>query len=64
MEQIDFIENIKIFKLEPDDIIVLKTDQTLSMKMIKKLKERTEKVITVKVLILDNGLDIEILRKA
>ena len=62
-EKIDFIKSMKVLKLEPGDIIVLKSDQVLSMEMIKLLKDHVGKITETKVLILEPGLDIGVLRK-
>lgn len=62
MEGIDFIESMKVLKLEPSDIIVLKTAETLSMEMINILKRQVEKVTKSKILILQGDMDIGVLR--
>ena len=63
-EKIDFIESMKVLKLEPGDIIVLKSDQVLGMEMIKIFKEQIGKVTKNKILILEGGSDIGVLRDA
>lgn len=65
MKEIDFIESVKVLRLKPDDIIVLKiSDQLLTPEYVDSTIKRVQPFFSNhKFLILDKGKDIEILRE-
>lgn len=64
MNKVDFIKEMKVLKFEPGDIVVLKTDQIIgdnSEAFIKEIKSAIPEGL--KVLLLEGGMDIGILRR-
>ncbi len=69
-EKIEFVEYAKILTVKDGDIIVLKTDQILTVDTIEYLKNSLSSSvkelgenIKVKIIILEQGMDIGVLRK-
>ena len=62
-DKIDFIESMKILKCEPGDIVVLKIDMALTEDVYSRLKKHIKGIVKTEVLILQQGMDIGILRK-
>jgi len=69
MEKVDFIESFGKLEVKEGDIIILKSPESLSPRVFSGLKDQL-KMLTdklnlknVQVAILDNGMDIGILRK-
>ncbi len=68
MTEIEFIQNISILELKPDDIVILKHPGILSQNAHNQLKDSLHKIfddlgILNKVIIFDENMDIGILRK-
>jgi hypothetical protein len=67
MDEIDFVEHLKVLSLVPNDIIVIKTDRVLSEVQYANVKRYIGQIINradVKIMILEDGLDIGVLRSA
>jgi len=68
MNEFDFIENLKVLEIKEDDALVVKIGQRISLEKSERLKRTIldnlpERVKgKVKVFILEEGMDIEILR--
>ena len=65
MDEIDFVEHLKVLSLAPKDIIVIKTDRRLSEVQYTNVKRYIEQIVNrgdVKIMILEDGLDIGVLR--
>jgi hypothetical protein len=65
MDEIDFVEHLKVLSLVPNDIIVIKTDRVLSEVQYANVKRYIGQIINradVKIMILEDGMDIGIFR--
>jgi len=68
-EKIEFIKSMQVLELKKNDILVFKTDERLSVETHKHFKEAIEEYLPdnikgkVKVLILDSGMDIGVIRR-
>lgn len=64
----DVIEKVKVLELKDGDIVILKVQQQVSEKQLKMIKDLVkqyfEPLVHNKVLVLEEGMDIEVLRKA
>ncbi len=68
MDKIDFIESMKVLEYKPSDIIVMKCSQKLSFDNRLWILESVQKVLDpinkrIKVMILEDGMDIGVLRE-
>lgn len=66
MKEIEFIDSMKVLKIEPGDILVLKTDKYISGDNAKAISDYFKDIFKKfdnKVLLLSDGMDIGILRK-
>lgn len=59
------IESIKVARLEPGDVLVFKCQQAVSMQAATRVLEHARQLLPdgVTVMLLDRGVDIEVLRK-
>lgn len=59
------IESIKVARLEPGDVLVFKCQQAVSMQVAARVLEHARQFLPdgVTAMLLDRGLDIEVLRK-
>lgn len=59
------VRAVRILTLKPDDIVVLRTSQHLSLHVLERLREHLRRAYTDnKVMILDGGLEIDVVRPA
>lgn len=58
------IESIKVARLEPGDVLVLKCSQVLSHLVCQRICDQVTKIVPygAKVMVLDGGMDAEVLR--
>jgi len=69
MNEIKFIESIKILEVKENDTIIIKSKIKLSMNHVELIKKCVIENLSpnlrgkIKVLVLDQGLDIEVIRK-
>jgi hypothetical protein len=63
--KVDFIQAMQVLRLEKDDIVVMKSPDTLSEAVVRNIIETVKKVLGtgVKVMILEQGMDIGVLHK-
>jgi hypothetical protein len=65
MDRADFIEAMQVLTLEPGDTLVIKTKLVLQRSHHEAVQQYIKELVgDVPVLILDNGMDIGILRRA
>ncbi len=61
-DKIDYIESMKILRCKPGDIVVLKTNRILDAEIANHIENIIQKVVNNKCLILEDGMDIGVLR--
>jgi hypothetical protein len=61
----DVIDSVKVLSLSPSDYLVVKSNKRLWNEQVIQLKESLQRMFPEqKIMILDGGLDIEVVRKA
>jgi hypothetical protein len=64
MNKVEFLENMQILRLKPNDIIVLKFKDHLSQNVFEQVNEFVKSIgINNKFMVLDRGSEIGILRQ-
>lgn len=58
------IESLKVLQLQPNDVLVLTCETLMSDSEKKNVSTRLAKLFPNKILILDSGVDIAVIRKA
>jgi Mg2+/citrate symporter len=61
-EELSMIEAMSVLEVRPGDIVVLKTPIRLTLEQSNRIKEAAEKALGMKVIVLQDGLDIGVLR--
>jgi hypothetical protein len=70
MKEIEFVQSMKVLELKENDILVIKADQELSDKQLTSIKELVETKLPpnlkgkIKVFVLDQRMDMGVIREA